>query len=70
MKEEETKIYDHGFRGENVRKTPITGSGIGLEFAKLVCSLHKIGIEAHSHEQVALVNGIPYANFSVTLHIE
>lgn len=60
-------IYTKGFRGSNAQKVS-DGSGIGLFFVKMLCSLHGINISASSDSsQIANIDNVEYAPFKMTL---
>lgn len=64
--EEINTIFSKGFRGKHANDVA-EGSGIGLFFVKLLCDLHDINITAASGTQTVNIDGVPYAQFKITL---
>jgi signal transduction histidine kinase len=62
-------VFENKFRGEHARRVK-PGTGTGLHFAKLVCDLHDIKINAEAETSPKMVvSDVPYALFRVKLDI-
>ena len=67
--EEVLKLGTRGFRSENAKLYDSTGQGLGLNFAKKICSKHNIDISfssRYSHKD----HGIKYGVFTIQLHFD
>lgn len=65
-KEELARLFEKGFRGQQVKNLP--GQGLGLFLAKEVCALHSVRIRAEcSSISSYQINGINYAEFKIDL---
>lgn len=60
-------IFNKGFRGKNAIKANATGGGYGLYFAKVICDLDGINMQASSEDVFLTLNSIDYSEFSITL---
>jgi K+-sensing histidine kinase KdpD len=60
-------LFKKNFRGANAKTVDTGGGGYGLYFAKLICELHSLEIEAKSNTEMTKFNGIPYSMFTVKL---
>lgn len=67
LPQEESMIYNRGYRGRYAQEVQ-QGTGMGLAFAKLICDLNGLVIQAASDDsRVFTLSGIPYSNFVVNL---
>lgn len=64
--EELVKICDRGYRGDEAKKTTVSGQGLGLNFARNICEEHQIKLE-FSSEYKTTINSVKYGTFVVTL---
>lgn len=62
-------IFEKKIRGKNAILADNTGGGYGLYFAKLVCDLHNIKMEAYSEKPSIQFNGIDYSDFLIKISI-
>lgn len=64
--DERSNIFSKGFRGKNA--SDISGHGLGLHFAREICSMHDIKIQAmSSQEELMQISERPYSFFEVEL---
>jgi light-regulated signal transduction histidine kinase (bacteriophytochrome) len=63
--DEISKIFQNGFRGKWANN--FSGTGIGLFFAKQICDIHRIDIQAQSGSISYTMHEVPYAPFKITL---
>ena len=69
--DEKSIVLDHGKRGRNAEKSPITGDGLGLYLAQFLCGYHDLRLRIASDQSgIYDINGIPYAPFTVRLNAE
>ncbi|WP_063658729.1 ATP-binding protein [Aliivibrio fischeri] len=69
-KDEIERIFEKKSRGQQAIYADGTGGGYGLYFAKIICDMHNINIEAISGPRKFELNGIDYGDFTIILHIE
>ncbi|WP_420574635.1 sensor histidine kinase [Kordia sp.] len=64
IKESElTDIYTRGFRSEEAEKTGVVGSGLGLNFLKEICDLHKARVNIFCEGNITSIDDIKYSTF-------
>ncbi|MFN3149923.1 sensor histidine kinase [Bremerella sp.] len=66
--EEFDDVFTRNYRGVNA-KDIVSGTGLGLYIAKLICNYHGIHISIHSGLNSVDVGGTPYSTFDVKLTI-
>jgi K+-sensing histidine kinase KdpD len=65
--DEETKLFNKGFRGKRAIELGIQGSGRGLALAKHICDLHGATIKANIEKKPITLQGILYSQFEIQL---
>lgn len=69
--EEQTRLIEQGFRGQNAQNLTSDGMGIGLYTAKCICELNEIELKIESgRDTIRQVRGINYSTFLVDLVIK
>jgi len=64
---EEIRVFEKGYRGNHAKKLT-SGTGIGLNFAKWICDLHRVTISVKSDRgRITNLSGVPNAPFAVRL---
>jgi hypothetical protein len=63
------EIFEKKSRGYNASLMDGTGGGYGLYFAKKICDMHGVEIEAQSKPCDFQLNGIDYSEFTIKLNI-
>lgn len=68
-KEELASIFTKKCRGKNATLVDGTGGGYGLYFAKTICEMHGIQIEAYSQPTEFQLEGVEYSEFYIKLSV-
>jgi K+-sensing histidine kinase KdpD len=66
-KDEELKIFEFGYRGEEAKKTGICGEGLGLFYLKLIIEQNDGQITFKQDKTTYIINDIQYSNTEIKL---